>query len=288
MRLRLLMLLVLLGVTTAAPAQIAIGINVSLFPELVRVPNYPVYYAPRQHTNYFFYDGTYWVYHDDDWYTSDWYNGPWWRTAPEYVPDYVLRVPVRYYRRPPAYFKGWPRNAPPRWGEHWGRDWEQRRSGWDKWDHRTAPAPAPLPTYQRRYSGNTYPRVEEQHTLRTQKYRYEPKDALVREHVRPQIQGASAPTAPERQLQRQRKDAGKDARERDQPPRSVKPPAQKSEPAVQRQRPQPPVAAPPREQQAPKSQGKDGGPHGKGAHRDPGGEPKRGRDKAPEQPQGER
>ena len=35
MRLRLLMLLVLLGVTTAAPAQIAIGINVSLFPELV-------------------------------------------------------------------------------------------------------------------------------------------------------------------------------------------------------------------------------------------------------------
>jgi hypothetical protein len=52
------MLLVLLGVTTAAPAQIAIGINVSLFPELVRVPNYPVYYAPRQHTNYFFYDVT--------------------------------------------------------------------------------------------------------------------------------------------------------------------------------------------------------------------------------------
>lgn len=112
MRLRLLMLLVLLGVTTAAPAQMAIGINVSLFPELVQVPNYPVYYAPRQHTNYFFYDGLYWVYHDDDWYTSDWYNGPWWRTAPEYVPEYVLRVPVRFFRRPPAYFQGWPRNAP--------------------------------------------------------------------------------------------------------------------------------------------------------------------------------
>lgn len=67
--------------------------------ELVQVPNYPVYYAPRQRTNYFFYDGMYWVYHDDDW-----YNGPWWRTAPEYVPEYVLRVPVRDYRRPPAYF----------------------------------------------------------------------------------------------------------------------------------------------------------------------------------------
>jgi len=81
------------------------------------VPNYPVYYAPRQHANYFFYDGMYWVYYDN-WYTSDRYNGPWWRTAPEYVPEYVLRVPVRYYRRPPAYFKGWPQNAPPRWGEH--------------------------------------------------------------------------------------------------------------------------------------------------------------------------
>jgi hypothetical protein len=138
--------------------------------------------------------------------------------------------------------------------------------------------------------------VEEQHTLRTQKYRYEPKDALVREHVRPQIQGAPSPAVRERQLQPQRKDAGrdmrerepqsggsgKDARERDQPPRSVKPPAQKSETAVQKQRSQPPVAAPPREQQAPKSQGKDGGPQGKGAHRDPGGEPMRGRDKEPE------
>jgi len=40
---------------------------------------------------------------------------------------------------------------------------------------------------------------------------------------------------------------------------------QKSETAVQKQRSQPPVAAPPREQQAPKSQGKDGGPQGKGA-----------------------
>jgi hypothetical protein len=302
MRLRLFMLLVLLGVTSAAPAQVAIGINLSLFPELVRVPNYPVYYAPRQHTNYFFYDGMYWVYHDDDWYTSDWYNGPWWRTAPEDVPEFVLRVPVRYYRRPPAYFQGWRRDAPPRWGEHWGPDWEQRRSGWDKWNHRSAPPPAPLPTYQRRYSGKTYPRVEEQHALRKQKYRYEPKDALVRERVRPQIQGASAPAATETQLQRQRKDAGKDAREgepqrsdagndareRNQPPRTAKPPAQKSDPAVQKGRPQPPAAVPPREQQAPKSQRNDGGPQGKAAPRDPGGEPNRGRDQAPEKQQGDR
>src|SRR5476651_1337210 len=54
MRYRLLLLLMLLCVATAAPAQVNIGINFSLFPELVRVPNYPVYYAPRQNANYFF------------------------------------------------------------------------------------------------------------------------------------------------------------------------------------------------------------------------------------------
>ncbi|MGA7180705.1 MAG: recombinase family protein [Thiobacillaceae bacterium] len=38
---------------------------------------------------------------------------------------------MRYYHRPPAYFRGWGYDAPPRWGEHWGRNWDQRRSGWD-------------------------------------------------------------------------------------------------------------------------------------------------------------
>src|SRR5262245_58186521 len=118
MRSRFVMLLMLLCVATAAPAQVNISISVSLFPEFVPVPGYPVYYAPRVPANYFFYDGMYWVYVDDDWYSSDWYNGPWWRVAPEFVPVYVLRVPVRYYRRPPVYFRAWRRDAPPRWGEH--------------------------------------------------------------------------------------------------------------------------------------------------------------------------
>ncbi len=296
MRFRLLMLLMLLGVATATTAQINIGINFSLFPELVRVPNYPVYYAPRQNANYFFYDGMYWVYQNDDWYSSDWYNGPWWRTAPEYVPEYVLRVPVRYYRRPPAYFHGWGRDAPPRWGEHWGRDWEQRRSGWDRWDRRAAPAPAPLPTYQRQYSGKKYPKVEQQHALQNQKYRYQPKDALVREHVQQRTQAAPAPSARERQREPQRKDSGKDAREREpqrkdsgkdarerdqRPQPQAAPPREQQtpKPAVQPQRPQPQAVTPPREQPAPKSQGKDSGSQGKGASRDPGGDSNRGRDK---------
>ena len=234
MRSRLLLLLMLLCVAPVASAQVNIGINFSLFPDLVRVPNYPVYYAPRQNANYFFYDGLYWVYQNDDWYSSDWYNGPWWRAPPEYVPEYVLRVPVRYYRRPPAYFRGWGRDAPPRWGEHWGRDWEQRRSGWDRWDRRAAPAPAPLPTYQRQYSGNRYPRPEERHALHDQKYRYQPKDALVREHVRPQMQAAPAPSGRDRNLEPQRRDS----RERDQRPGpSNNTPGRQAEPAVQHQQP---------------------------------------------------
>jgi len=73
-------------------------------------------------SNFFFYDGMYWVYQDDDWYASSWYSGPWARVAPAVVPLFILRVPVSYYRNPPGYFHGWRPDAPPRWGEHWGRD----------------------------------------------------------------------------------------------------------------------------------------------------------------------
>ena len=102
--------------------NVSIGINLPLFPELVPVPGYPVYYAPRVDANYFFYDGMYWVYQDDNWYASSWYNGPWGLVEPEVVPLFILRIPVRYYRQPPVYFRGWQSNAPPRWGQHWGHD----------------------------------------------------------------------------------------------------------------------------------------------------------------------
>ncbi len=119
--------------------HVSIGINLPAYPRLVAVPGYPVYYAPRLSVNYFFYDGLYWVFHGDNWYASSWYNGPWWYVEPYAVPVYLLSVPVRYYRQPPPYFRGWRLEAPPRWGDHWGRDWEHRRSDWDKWDRRAAP-----------------------------------------------------------------------------------------------------------------------------------------------------
>ena len=145
-----------------ATPGLSIGVNVPVYPELVPVPGYPVYYDPRGNSNYFFFDGQYWVFQQDRWYQSAWYNGPWQYVAPEYVPAFVLRVPVRYYHQPPAYFRGWRQDAPPRWGEHWGRDWDHRRAGWDRWDRRYAPPPAPLPRYQRQYAGDRYPHVREQ------------------------------------------------------------------------------------------------------------------------------
>jgi len=193
MRHTLLMLTMLMGLAGPASAQfsVSIGINVPSYPELRRVPGYPVYYAPGLRVNFFFYDGLYWVLEGDEWYASPWYNGPWRLTRPELVPLYVLRIPVRYYRSPPSYFQGWQPGAPPRWGEHWGPAWQQQRPGWDRWDRRSAPAPAPLPSYQRQYPAARYPQAEQQQALQQQQYRYRPRDATVRE-----LMPAPPPTPP--------------------------------------------------------------------------------------------
>lgn len=254
--------------------NVSIGINLPLFPELVRVPGYPVYYAPRLEANYFFYDSMYWVYQDDNWYSSSWYNGPWWLVEPEIVPLYILRIPVRYYRQPPVYFRGWHSNAPPRWGEHWGHDWDQRRRGWDKWKRGSAPPPAPLPVYQRQYSGDKYPQLERQRELRSKHYRYQPRDRIVRQHIQPRVE-QRAPVTEQRRKQENpaMKNPGQNARQpstlREQvsPARTrslpqhrgdenirksapVKPPSQQRGPAVKEQRQEPKGSQ--REQQSPR------------------------------------
>ena len=193
MRYLLIALLLLVDATATAAGRVSttinapgvsIGFNLPLFPELVLVPGYPVYYAPRTNANYFFYDGAYWVYANDNWYASDWYNGPWDLVEPVYVPTYVLLVPVRYYRQPPRYFHQWYDDAPPRWGAHWGRNWEQRRPGWDRWDRRAVPLAAPLPLYQRPYAGQRYPHGQaERRALRDQRYNYVPREALTERQI---------------------------------------------------------------------------------------------------------
>jgi hypothetical protein len=181
----------------SAPAQVSIsiglphmsiGINVPTVPDLVQVPDSPAYYAPGMDANYFFYDGMYWVFKDDNWYASSWYNGPWSPVHPEAVPAFVLRIPVAYYRRPPAYFRGWQRDVPPRWGEHWGQDWARRREGWDRWDRRAVPQPAPLPTYQRDFRGKQYPTPERQPQVHAENYRHQPQEPVVRDHYAAQAE----------------------------------------------------------------------------------------------------
>lgn len=235
--------------------NVSIGINMPVFPELVPVPGYPVYYAPQLNANYFFYDGMYWVYQNDNWYASSWYNGPWWLVQPEVVPVFILRIPVRYYRQPPVYFRGWQSNAPPRWGQHWGQGWEQRRKGWDHWKRSSVPARAPLPVYQRQYTGERYPRFEQQQTLRSQNYRYQPRNKAVREHFR-QIEGRAPEPA---QRRSQNEPHMKTPRQQDiqhaAPVRQGNPTTLPSQPTRRdgdnRGRPAAPLASPPAQQHAP-------------------------------------
>lgn len=211
--------------------NVNIGINLPLFPELTPVPGYPVYYAPRLDANYFFYDGMYWVYQNDNWYASSWYNGPWWIVQPEAVPLFILRIPVRYYRQPPVYFRGWAHNAPPRWGQHWGHGWEQHRKGWNHWKRSSVPSRAPLPVYQREYVGERYPRFEQQQTVRDRHYGYQPRNKAVREHYRRVEERRPEPPRRDREEPQMRSPRQQDIpRQRPQehvPPAAV-PPAQPS------------------------------------------------------------
>lgn len=155
-----------------AMAQVQFSINIGGYPTLQPIPGYPVYYAPAVNTNYFFYDGLYWVFDGADWYSSSWYNGPWQAVDPFYVPVYLLRVPVRYYRSPPVYFRSWRADAPPRWDQYWGHEWSDRHRDWDRWDRRNVPPSAPLPTYQREYRGDRYPDAQRQAELQQRHYNY--------------------------------------------------------------------------------------------------------------------
>jgi hypothetical protein len=237
-----------------------IGINLPVYPRLVPVPGYPVYYAPQVNSNYFFYDGMYWVYQGDNWYASSWYNGPWRLVDPMYVPAYVLRVPVRYYRHAPAYFHGWRADAAPRWGDHWGHSWEQSRSGWDQWSRSSAPAPAPLPTYQQQYSGNRYPQASQQAVIQTQSYRYQPKDPVAQQHF--EQQRTQVRSAPQQQVQqpqqapRQQAAPHQQAQQPQQAPRQQAAPQQQPQQRTTQQQQAPQVREAPvaHEQQARKPQ----------------------------------
>jgi len=177
-----LLVLATFSAPSFAGVSVSIGLNIPVYPAMAVVPGTPVYYAPNLNANYFFYDGMYWNFENDQWYASTWYNGPWAVVAPAAVPVYLWRVPVRYYRAPPAYFHGWAAGGVPRWDVHWGPAWVSSNAGWNHWDHNVVVARAPLPVYQRAYAGDHYPRAEEQVRLHNEGYHYVPKDAVAREH----------------------------------------------------------------------------------------------------------
>jgi hypothetical protein len=137
-------------------------------------------------------------------------------------------------------------NEAPRWGDHWGRDWQQHRSGWDRWDRRSAPVAAPLPMYQREYRGNRYPGADQQRALREREYNYRPQDSVARQHF-----NASPQATPDRRTPAA-------TERRDRPPNRTSPPedvrgtpsrGNERDDASQRSRPQPykPAAASPGE-----------------------------------------
>src|SRR6185436_13295883 len=183
---RLAAVLLLLAAALPAVAQTYYDIDVDLpqFPEMEPIPDSPVYWAPAVDSNYFFYDGVFWDYHHDLWHWSAWYNGPWMVVDPVYVPTYVLWVPVRYYHKPAHHFAGVHPDKPPRWGQHWGRDWQARHNQvygglgttWTR---------APLPSYQRQFTRATYPRnYDQQRAIHTQHSTWQPREGPMRQQTR--------------------------------------------------------------------------------------------------------
>ena len=247
MRIGVLAALLLLWATVPATAQVSIGITIGSYPQFAAVPGYPVYYAPDVGANFFFYDGYYWVYQDDNWYSSTWYNGPWESVDPMYVPIFVLQIPVRYYQRPPQYFGGWQSDQAPHWNDHWGRDWTQRRGGWDQPQRASNVAPAPLPDYQRQYSGKDYPRADQQRTLQQQNYHYHSQSAGDRPNSGRQPDDRGSQAAQPSVRQRPTNDV-KDAR-RDQPHPTAQQPEQQPRPAPQQQQEQRPRPTPQQQQE---------------------------------------
>lgn len=57
------------------------------------------------------------------------------------------------------------------------------------------PRPAPLPVYQREFSGSRYPDAERQHALRSEKYRHQPREAVIREQFNQRAVSRTAPPA---------------------------------------------------------------------------------------------
>jgi hypothetical protein len=148
------------------------SVDVATYPRLLLIAGSAAYFAPDLKLNYFYYDGSFWVYQRDEWYRSGWYDGPWLKVDPLVMPLSVLQIPVTYYGIPPLYFSPGRIDAPPRWDLHWGAAWARYRGVWDRFAGGAAAVPAPTPDYQRFYAGSRYPDPARQLALRARFYSY--------------------------------------------------------------------------------------------------------------------
>jgi len=124
------------------------------------------------------------------------------------------------------------------------------------------PAPAPLPAYQRQYSGARYPHAEQQQALQSQNYRYQPQDSVVRQHVQAQP-ARVAPTPSPRVVAQPRGSPQQNLQGSVQPSSpqktAAKAPAQRASPTAQPQERQPQQAAAQHDRTAPQAQAQDKG-----------------------------
>jgi hypothetical protein len=141
LRVVVVLAMILVAVVAGAEAQVRVDIGIQLPapPTFIVVPGMPVYYAPSAPANVFFYGHQYWAFQGGGWYVGQSWNGPWAVIEPGRVPAPILQVPVGYYRVPPAHWREWRRDAPPRWDGHYGhewheeaheRDWREREDRW--------------------------------------------------------------------------------------------------------------------------------------------------------------
>jgi len=110
----LALLVALCPLSASGDVRINLGVAAPGLAVVVGVPG--VQYAPEAPANIFVYGGQYYVLQDNVWYAAPGYQGPW--TAVQVVPEPILQVPVRYYRRPPEHWRAWSREERPHWEEH--------------------------------------------------------------------------------------------------------------------------------------------------------------------------
>jgi hypothetical protein len=90
------------------------------------------------------------------------------------------------------------------------------------------PPRAPLPTYQRQYSGSKYPQIEQQAALQGQKYKYKPRDVDVQPHYQKHQAQAASGKSPQRTSSAPRQEQTQSRAS--QPPREPQQPQRQQQP----------------------------------------------------------